>query len=72
MALAASALATLLAMGIAQCALLTVDGQFRSALTLLAGGLSLLCVSILLEDVIEPLVTQLLRATRGPRSLLTR
>lgn len=61
LALTLGALATLLAMGIAQCASLSVDNTLRMALTATAAGLSVLCVSVLLEDM---LVRPLLRSLR--------
>lgn len=61
LALTLGALATLLAMGMAQCASLSVDNTLRTVLTAMAAGLSVLCVSVLLEDM---LVRPLLRALR--------
>lgn len=58
--LMAGAIAALLVMAMAQCAALSVDNTARSALTLVAAGLSLLCVSILLEDMlVRPLLKRL-------------
>lgn len=39
-------------MGMLQCASLSVDNATRSALELLAGGLALLCASVLIENVV--------------------
>lgn len=61
LALTLGALATLLAMGMAQCASLSVDNTLRMVLTATAAGLSVLCVSVLLEDM---LVRPLLRSVR--------
>lgn len=61
LALTLGALATLLAMGMAQCASLSVDNTLRMVLTATAAGLSVLCVSVLLEDM---LVRPLLRSLR--------
>lgn len=61
LALTFGALATLLAMGMAQCASLSVDNTLRMVLTATAAGLSVLCVSILLEDM---LVRPMLRSLR--------
>lgn len=61
LALTLGALATLLAMGMAQCASLSVDNTLRTVLTAAAAGLSLLCVSVLLEDM---LVRPMLRSLR--------
>jgi hypothetical protein len=59
-ALLAGALATLLAIAMAQCASLSVDNAVRTALILAAAGLSLLCASILVEDaLVRPLLTNL-------------
>lgn len=69
LALTLGALATLLAMGMAQCALLSVDNALRTVLTATAAGLSVLCVSILLEEM---LVRPTLRSLRDlGRKLLT-
>jgi hypothetical protein len=62
LALAIGALATLLAMGMAQCASLSVDNTARMVLTATSAALSVLCVSILLEDM---LVQPILRHLRG-------
>lgn len=68
--LLASALATLLVMGMAGCASLSVDNGMRVVLALAAGGLSLLCVSILLEDMlVRPLLKQLRAIARELRLL---
>lgn len=70
-ALAAGALATLLAVVMAQCPLLAVDVATRGVLALTAAGLALLCVSILLEDiVVRPLVKRFLRAAQLTPPLL--
>ena len=61
LALTFGALATLLAMGMAQCASLSVDNTLRMVLTATAAGLSVLCVSILFEDM---LVRPMLRSLR--------
>lgn len=61
LALTLGALAALLAMGMAQCASLSVDNTLRVVLTATAAGLSVLYVSVLLEDM---LVRPLLRSLR--------
>jgi hypothetical protein len=69
--LLASALATLLVISMAGCASLSVDNATRAVLTLAASGLSLLCASILLEDMlVRPLLKQL-RALARKLQLLT-
>ena len=60
LALTLGALATLLAMGMAQCSSLSVDNTLRTVLTATAAGLSVLCVSVLLEDMlVRPMLTSL-------------
>lgn len=70
--LVVSALATLLVMAMAQCASLSVDNNVRAALTLTAIGLSVLCVSILLEDIVVRPVLHRLRALSRRHALLTK
>jgi len=70
-ALTIGALATLLAMGMAQCASLSVDNTLRSVLTMTAAGLSVLCVSILLEDTVVRPTLRSLRDLGRKLSLLT-
>mgnify|MGYP001627138133 CR=1 FL=1 len=60
LALTLGAVATLLAMGMAQCASLSVDNTLRTLLTATAAGLSVLCVSVLLEDMlVRPMLRSL-------------
>lgn len=70
-ALVAGAIATLLVMAMAQCASLAVDNTVRTALTVVAAGLSLLCVSILLEDMLVRPLLKRLRARGRKLQLLT-
>lgn len=70
-ALAVGALATLLVLGMAQCASLSVENTIRAVLTLGAGGLLLLCVSILLEDVVVHPLLKHLRSLARRLQLLT-
>lgn len=66
--LALSAFALLAVMGMLQCASLSVDNATRSALELLAGGLALLCASMLIEDAVgDRLLTVARRALARSR-----
>jgi hypothetical protein len=52
--LSASALAMLFVMAALGCAALSVDEGSRALLTLTAGGLAALCISVLLQDILDP------------------
>lgn len=71
LALTLGALATLLALGVAQCAALSVDNALRTMLTATAAGLSVLCVSVLLEDMLVRPILGSLRDLARKLQLLT-
>jgi hypothetical protein len=66
--LAVSGIASLAAMGMLQCASLSVDNTVRGVLTLIAASLSVLCVSILLEDIAARPLHIALRSVLGRRA----
>lgn len=66
--LALSGIASLAAMGMLQCASLSVDNAIRGVLTLIAAGLPVLCVSILLEDIAARPLRIALRSVLGRRA----
>lgn len=71
LALTLGALATLLALGMAQCASLSVDNTLRTVLTATAACLSVLCVSVLLEDMLVLPLLRSLRDVGRKQALLT-
>jgi hypothetical protein len=69
--LVACALSALLVFLAAQWPTLSVDNAARTALLLAAGGVAMLCASVLLEDMLVHPLLQRLRAARARQSLLT-
>lgn len=60
-AVALSAFVALAVLGMLQCPLLSIDAATRGALELFAGGLVLLCVSVLIEELIGDRLRDLAR-----------